>query len=66
MSDGVLKFMFVVMWLNVFVLLEPFINKDGYRSMIFDRGQDVLHKVGFVLLINAGFLVFGMLVSSRL
>jgi hypothetical protein len=66
MSDGALKFIFVVMWLNVFVLLEPLINRDGYRSMIFGRGQDLLHKIGFVLLVNAGFLAFGMLVSSRL
>ena len=66
MSDGLLKFVFVITWLNVFVLLEPFLNKYGYRAMIWDRGQNLTHKIGFVLLINAGFLFFGIIVSSRL
>ena len=61
-----MKFIFVVAWLNVFVLLEPFVNKDGYRAMIFNKGEGLMRKVGFFLLVNAGFLVFGILLSARL
>ena len=65
MSEGVLKFLFVVTWLNVFALLEPFLNKDGYRAMILDVKKGWKGKAAFFLAINAVFLVWGFALSVR-
>ena len=66
MSEGLLKFLFVVTWLNVFVLLEPFLNKDGYRAMIFDSKSGWKGKAAFFLAVNAAFLIWGVALSVRL
>jgi hypothetical protein len=66
MSESLLKFLFVVTWLNVFVLLEPFLNKDGYRAMIFDSSGGWKARAAFFFAINLAFLIWGLALSVRL
>jgi len=66
MSENLLKFLFVVTWLNLFVLLEPFLNKDGYKAMIWTKGQKWTSKAAFFLALNGAFLCWGLVLSARL
>jgi hypothetical protein len=65
-GDAFWKWMFVITWLNVFVLLEPFMNKDGYRQIIFAKNATWKSRVGFFLAINAAFLVWGFALTARI
>jgi hypothetical protein len=66
MSESLLKFLFVVTWLNVFVILEPFLNKDGYRAMIFDAKSGWKARVAFFLAMNGAILATAIALSVRL
>jgi hypothetical protein len=66
MSDGVLKFLFVVTWLNVFVLLEPFLNRDGYKAMIWVKGENWKKRAALFVAVNAAILLWAVALSVRL
>jgi hypothetical protein len=66
MSDAVLKFLFVVTWLNVFILLEPFLNRDGYRAMIWVKGENWKKRAWLFLAVNAAILGWALTLSVRL
>jgi hypothetical protein len=66
MSQTLLKFLFVVTWLNLFVLLEPFLNKDGYRAMIWGPGQKWSSKAMLFLAVNGAILIWALTLSARL
>lgn len=66
MSDAFLKFLFVVTWLNLFVLLEPFLNKDGYRAMIWGPHQKWTSKAMLFLAVNGAILLWALTLSVRL
>ena len=64
-GDAFWKWMFVITWLNVFVLLEPFVSKDGYRQIIFAKNATWKNRVGFFLAMNAAFLIWGFVLTAR-
>ena len=64
-DDGFLKWMFVLTWLNIFVLLEPFANKHGYRTIIFAKDATWRSRVGFFLAMNAAFLFWAFALTAR-
>jgi hypothetical protein len=66
MSESLLKFLFVVTWLNLFVLLEPFLNKDGYRAMIWGQNQKWSAKAILFLAVNGAILIWALALSVRL
>ncbi len=64
-NDGFLKLLFVVTWLNVFVILEPFINKDGYRTIIFAKDASFRTRLAFFGALNVAFLLWALVMTAR-
>ncbi len=60
-----LKWMFVLTWLNVFVLLEPFANKHGYRTIIFAKDAGLRSRIAFFLAMNVAFLLWAFALTAR-
>ena len=58
--------MFVITWLNVFVLLEPFVNKEGYKQIIFSKNVTWRARVAFFLAMNVAFLIWGFALTARI
>lgn len=65
-GDGFFKWMFVLTWLNIFVLLEPFANKHGYRTIIFAKDAGLRARVAFFLAMNAAFLLWAFALTARI
>jgi len=65
-DQSFIKLFFAVTFLNVFVLLEPFINKDGYRTIVFDRKKGFAARVLFFLGVNLAIFVWAFVLSVRL
>ena len=65
-GDAFYKLLFVVTWLNVFVLLEPFINKDGYRQIIFAKDANLKARLSFFGAMNVAFLIWAVLLTARI
>ncbi len=60
------KLMFVITWLNVFVLLEPFVNRDGYRQIIFAKNAGFKARLAFFLAMNVAFLIWALVLTARI
>ena len=65
-DQSFVKLFFAVTFLNVFVLLEPFINKDGYRTIVFDRNKGFAAKVLFFVGVNLAIFVWAFVLSVRM
>jgi len=65
-DQSFIKLLFAVTFLNVFVLLEPFINKDGYRTIVFDRNKGFAAKVLFFVGVNLAIFVWAFVLSVRM
>ncbi len=65
-GDAFWKWMFVITWLNVFVLLEPFMNRDGYRQIIFAKNASLKARIAFFLAMNVAFLIWAFALTARI
>lgn len=65
-GEAFFKLLFAVTWLNVFVLLEPFLNKNGYKSLIFDRTTGFRTKLAFIATMNGAFFIWAVVLSVRI
>lgn len=65
-GDAFWKWMFVITWLNVFVLLEPFINREGFRQIIFAKNAGIKSRIAFLLAMNIAFLIWGFALTARI
>jgi hypothetical protein len=64
-DQSFLKLLFAITFLNVFVLLEPFINKHGYRTIVFDKKKGFGARMPFFLGVNLAIFGWALVLSVR-